>query len=376
MAKKPEKPIAFIDLATQRDVIGVDRIDAALHNVVMHGRYVMGDEITDLESKLASYCGSKHSLGCASGTDALVLAMMAWGVGPGDAVFVPSFTFVATAEAVVLLGATPVFVDVKEDTFNMDVEDLKRAIAETKKTDLNLKLVVPVDIFGQPADFDAIEPVAKSEGMKVLVDAAQSFGASLNGKKVGSMGDMATTSFFPAKPLGCYGDGGAVFCHDEQTLDVLKSLRVHGMGGDKYDNIRIGVNGRLDTMQAAILLLKLEILEKEIPMREAVAKRYRDGLPKYRHQHIITGAQSAWAQYTMLVENRDELQEFLRGKDIPTAAYYPKPVHRQTAYQKFNNRELPVCDMLAGKVISAPMHPYLKEDVQDYIIEGFNEFLK
>ena len=373
MTSKPSKPIAFIDIKAQSNVLG-NKINNALNNVIESGAFIMGKEVDDLEKRLSNYCGVKHTLSCSSGTDALVLVLMAKGIGAGDAVFVPSFTFVATAEAVVLVGATPIFVDVRADTFNMDVDDFKKALKYAKEKGLKAKAVIPVDIFGQPADYDSIIPVAKEENLIVIADSAQSFGASLNGKKVGSIGDFSCTSFFPAKPLGCYGDGGAVFFNDDNMVEALKSIRIHGMGKEKYDNIRIGINGRLDTMQAAILLLKMDIFDDELPKRNLVAKRYRDGLPQYTHQTIIKGADSVWAQYTMLVDKRDELQAHLKEKDVPTAAYYPKPVHMQTAYLKYANRSLPVSEMLAAKVISPPMHPYLDENTQDYIIEAFKSF--
>ncbi|MGD9638783.1 MAG: DegT/DnrJ/EryC1/StrS family aminotransferase [Alphaproteobacteria bacterium] len=373
MTAKPVEPIAFIDLNAQRKVLG-NKVNKALDKIVDSCAFIMGPEVGELENKLSTYCGVKHTLSCASGTDALVLALMAKDVGVGDAVFVPSFTFVATAEAVVLLGATPVFVDVRPDTFNMDVEDLKKAISFAKKSGLNLKAIIPVDIFGQPADYDAIAPIAKDENMFIISDAAQSFGATLNGKKVGNIVDITCTSFFPAKPLGCYGDGGAVFYNDDNLVEPLKSIRIHGMGKEKYDNIRIGINGRLDTMQAAILLLKMDIFDDELPQRNLVAKKYREGLPMYSHQSVMSNATSVWAQYTMLTDRRDELQAFLKEKGVPTAAYYPKPVHMQTAYAKYSKRALPVCERLAEQVISPPMHPYMNENTQDYIIESFKAF--
>ncbi len=377
MATKPEKPIAFIDLVTQRQRIG-NSINEKLAKIMDTGAFIFGPDLHEMEKTLADYSGVKHCLSCASGTDALVLPLMAWGVGPGDAVFVPSFTFVATAEAAVLLGATPVFVDSREDTFNMDVEDLKRAIAYVKKeTDLKPKVVIPVDIFGQPADYDAIIPVARAEGMKVLADSAQSYGATWNGKKVGSIGDMTATSFFPAKPLGCYGDGGAVFCNSDEEFELLKSLRVHGMSKeDKYDNIHIGMNGRMDTMQCAVILEKMKFFDDELPARNRIAKRYRDNLPMLTHQVIDDRAYSVWAQYVMVVKNRAEIMKKMSEKGVPAAAYYPKPVHMQTAYQKWSTRSLPVCEALAANVMSPPMHPYIEEDVQDYIIETIIEAVK
>lgn len=375
MTAQPSEPIAFIDLKAQSNILG-DKIEQVLSKIVSGCNFIMGEEVTILEKRLADYCGVKHCLSCSSGTDALILALMAKGIGAGDAVLVPSFTFVATAEAVVLVGATPIFVDVQADTFNIDPLDLKKAVKIAQKRGLKAKAVIPVDLFGQPADYDQITPIAEEEGLIIITDAAQSFGAELRGRKVGSMGELTCTSFFPAKPLGCYGDGGAVFFDDDHLAEVLKSLRIHGMGKEKYDNVRIGINGRLDTMQAGILLLKMDLLDDEIVKRERAAQRYRDGLPQYTHQTVIEGATSVWAQYTMLVSQRDELQAYLKAKGIPTAAYYPKPVHMQTAYLKYADRSLPVSESLAVKVISPPMHPYLEANVQDYIIEAFKSFMK
>jgi dTDP-4-amino-4,6-dideoxygalactose transaminase len=298
---------------------------------------------------------------------------MAWGIGPGDAVLVPSFTFVATAEVVSLVGATPVFMDVVEDTFNLDAGSLEAAIGEAIRQKLHPRVVIPVDLFGQPADYERIVPVARAHGLKVLADTAQSFGARLNGRATGTFGDATGTSFFPAKPLGCYGDGGAVFTEDEALIGALRSLRVHGQGRDKYDNVRIGMNGRLDTMQAAVLLQKLEIFADELDARMRIARRYNDALADVaKVPRLMQGATSSWAQYTIRVPERDRIASELKQQGIPTAVYYPIPLHRQTAYQHFPAAPggLPVSDRLAAEVLSLPMHPYLDEETQDRIIDA------
>ncbi len=375
MEHKLEKPIAFFDMPTQQKTIGKEKILKSLEKILDHGGYAQGPETKELEEKLAKYTGMKYCLTCSSGTDALILALMSWGVKAGDAVFVPSFTFVATAEAVAFLGATPVFVDSDEKTFNICPKDLETAIKATKeKTDLNLKAIIAVDIFGQPADYRAINKIAKSYNMKVLGDAAQSFGSELDGKKAGAFCDMTATSFYPTKPLGCYGDGGAVFCNSEEEYEILKSCRIHGMGGEKYDNIRLGMTARMDSFQAAVLLHKMEVFEQEMKDRQIIAKRYKDGLTNNTHQTVIDGAMSAWAIYTILSDNRDALQAHLRELNVPTAAFYPRPVHTQTAYKKWATRSLPVCERLAEQVVSIPMQPYLDENSQNYIIEAINSF--
>jgi dTDP-4-amino-4,6-dideoxygalactose transaminase len=377
MTTKLNKPIAFFDMPTQQKVIGKDKILKSLETILDHGGYAQGPETKVLEERLAKYTGAKYCLTCSSGTDALILALMAWGVKSGDAVFVPSFTFVATAEAAAFLGATPIFVDSDEKTFNMSPKDLEIAIEETKKnTDLNLKAIIAVDIFGQPADYEAINKIAKENNMKVLGDAAQSFGAELDGKKAGSFADLTATSFYPTKPLGCYGDGGAVFCNTEEEYEILQSCRIHGMGGEKYDNIRLGLTGRMDSFQAAVLLHKMDVLDKEMEDRQVIAKRYQDGLKTVTQQEVLKGATSAWAIYTVLSENRDGLQAHLKEANVPCAAFYPRPVHTQTAYKKWATRTLPVCERLAKQVVSIPMHPYLEEDQQNYIIETINSFNK
>lgn len=368
------KQIPFIDLAAQQERIR-PLIDAAIAQVLAHGRYILGPEVGELEEALAEFCGAKHCITTSSGTDALLMPLMAWGIGQGDAVFVPTFTFVATAEVVALTGATPVLVDVDEDSFNMDPASLEAAIETTSSSGLVPRAVIPVDLFGQPADYESIAAVAQAQNLRLLADSAQSFGATSRGRSAGSIGDAAATSFFPAKPLGCYGDGGAVFTNDDELADILRSLRGHGGGRDKYDNIRVGINGRLDTIQAAILLEKLKIFPDELERRQFVADRYASGLDGA----VITPSiqddfQSAWAQYTVRVGDRDTLAATCKSANIPTAIYYPTPLHKQTAYAQFPTAPdgAPVSETLAREVLSLPMHPYLEPAVQDRIIDVIN----
>jgi dTDP-4-amino-4,6-dideoxygalactose transaminase len=370
-------PIPFIDLAAQRRRLG-NLIDAAVLRVVDHGGYVMGPEVAALEADLSAFCGARHALTCASGTDALALILMAKGVKAGDAVLCPSFTFAATAEVVAWLGATPVFVDILEDTFNLDPASVVHAVTTAKGLGLNPVGLITVDLFGQPADYDAIEPVCAREGLWMLCDAAQSFGATYKGRKVGSIGFATATSFFPAKPLGCYGDGGAIFTDDDELASVIRSLRVHGQGVDKYDNVRIGMNGRLDTIQAAILIEKLKIFPDEIVARERIAQRYNECLRDIAVvPELPPHVTSVWAQYTLRLRNcnRDAVQAHLNAAGVPTAVYYPKPVHQQTAYRHFPvaGNGLPVSERFAAEVISLPMHPYLGEELQDHIVAAFKD---
>ncbi len=374
----PPAPIAFIDLAAQHARIA-DRVRAAIGRVLDHGGYIMGPEVRKFEDQLAAFVGVKHAISCANGTDALLLGLMAKGVGPGDALLVPSFTFAATAEAVALLGATPVFVDVAESTFNLDPASLAVAIADAKAAGLRLKGVIPVDLFGLPADYDAIDAVVRPLGLFVLEDAAQSLGARYRGRVAGALGDIGATSFFPAKPLGCYGDGGAVFTDDDALAAGLRSLRVHGQGTDKYDNVRIGLNARLDTIQAAVLIEKLAIFDDEIARRQRVADRYTDGLDGVvAVPRVPAGYASVWAQYTVLVDDREHVAAALKAEGIPTAVYYPLPLHRQTAYRGFPcaSSGLPASERLARRVLSLPMHPYLETDVQDRIIAALRRAVR
>ena len=354
-------PINFIDLKAQQSLIRRE-IDAAIASVLDHGQYIMGPEVSQLEQNLRAFTGSKHALTCANGTDALTLVMMAWNVGPGDAVFVPSFTYVATAETPAQLGATPFFVDVLEDTFNIDPLSFAQAIDEAEAGGLRPAVVIPVDLFGQPADVDSIANIAQACGIKVLVDGAQSFGASSHGRRVGTMGDATTTSFFPAKPLGCYGDGGAVFTNDDKLAEIINSIRLHGKGTEKYDNVRIGLNSRLDTIQAAILIEKLKIFPDELLARDRLATAYTDTLTdNVTTPTVVKGMTSTWAQYTLRVNDRRSLQAGLTAAGIPSVVYYPKSLTQQAGYCNFPvvSSGVPVSNDLPSQVISLPMHPYL-----------------
>jgi dTDP-4-amino-4,6-dideoxygalactose transaminase len=375
-----EKPIPFIDVAAQRRRLG-SAIDDAVGRVLTHCQFIQGPEVRALEADLAAFCGAKHVIGCASGTDALLLVLLAWEIGPGDAVICPAFTFHATAEQVALLGATPVFADVEADTFNIDPASLERAVATAKARGLKPRAVIPVDLFGLPADHDAIVAIAEKHGLLVLDDAAQSFGALYRGRKLGKLATATATSFFPAKPLGCYGDGGAVFTDDDALAARVKSLRVHGESPtDKYDALRIGVTGRLDTIQAAVLIEKLKIFPDEIVARQAVAARYAEGLADVAiTPRTGNESTSVWAQYTIRLApgRRDALGAALKAEGIPTAIYYAKPLHRQAAYRDFPAVDggLPVSERLADEVISLPMHAYLEPPVQDRVIAAVQRAL-
>jgi len=368
-------PVPFIDVASQRRRLG-HSIDEAVARVLAHCQFINGPEVTQLEAALAAFSGAKHVVTCASGTDALLMVLMAKDVGRGDAVLCPSFTFCATGEAVALAGATPVFVDVDEATFNIDVNSLKRGIATAKRLGLKPRAVIPVDLFGQSADHDAIGAIAQAEGLFVLDDAAQAFGASYKGRRLGTFGLVTATSFFPAKPLGCFGDGGAILTDDAELAETLRSIRVHGQGSDKYDNVRLGLTGRLDTLQAAILLEKLKIFEDEIAARNRVAQRYAQGLGNVvTVPYLASGATSVWAQYTIRLPagtDRNAFAAALKAQGIPTAIYYPKSMHQQTAYRDYPVADggLPVCEKLSEDVISLPMHAYLDEPTQERIIKA------
>lgn len=368
----------FIDLQAQRSRLG-EPLKQAIESAVACGQWVLGPQVKLLEAELAKFAGVKHAIACANGTDALQLVLMAWGIGPGDAVFVPAFTFCATAEVVALVGATPVFVDVREDTFNIDSESLKSAIAMIRKqARLKPRAVIPVDLFGQPADYRAIEPIAREEKLKLLCDAAQSYGARLDNRVAGAIGDATATSFFPAKPLGCYGDGGASFTNDDELAGSLRSLHVHGEGESRYDNVRVGLNSRLDTIQAAILLEKLKIFEDEIAMRNRIAARYTEKLAvsnKIRVPHVMAGATSIWAQYTIRVPDRDRLQSDLKARGIPSMIYYPIPLSEQGGYKHFPRICVPVSQMLSKEVLALPMHPYLDTETQDRIVNSVLELV-
>ena len=375
---RPE-PVAFIDIGAQRRRLGA-KIDEAVARVLTHCQFINGPEVTQLEADLAAFCGAKHVVACASGTDALLMVLMAQGIGPGDAVICPSFTFCATGEVVALTGATPLFVDVDETTFNMNIASLKKGIATGRKLGLKVKAVIPVDLFGQPADHDAIAEVAKSEGLFVLDDAAQSFGATYKGKRLGTFGLATATSFFPAKPLGCFGDGGAIFTDDADLAERLRSVRVHGQGTEKYDNVRLGLTGRLDTMQAAILIEKLKIFQDEIDARDNVAGRDFDALHNIvTAPRVADGNTSVWAQYTIRLPRggREAFANALKAQGIPTAIYYPKSMHQQTAYKHYPVVEggLPVSERLSEDVISLPMHAYLEPATQDRVIKAVRDAL-
>jgi dTDP-4-amino-4,6-dideoxygalactose transaminase len=364
--------IPFIDVAAQRRVLG-RRIDDAIARVTEHCQFINGPEVGELERALAEFCGAKHALGVASGTDALVLVLMAKGIGRGDAVICPSFTYAASPESVVLAGATPVFCEVDEKTFNIDPAGLESAVAAAKRASLTPKALMTVDLFGLPADYEAINPVAEKLGLYVIDDAAQSFGAAAKGRSIGTLAPVTTTSFFPAKALGCYGDGGAVFTDDDSLADTIRSLRNHGQGTDRYDNVRVGMTGRLDTIQAAVLIEKLKIFPDEIVARERIARRYNAALADVvTVPHLSNESTCVWAQYTVRVSRgrRDALAATLRAQGIPTMQYYPVPSHRQGAYRDFPMADggLAVTDRLAGEVISLPMHAYLDEPTQDRII--------
>ena len=370
-------PVPFIDIGAQRRRLGKS-IDEAVGRVLTHCQFINGPEVAELESQLAAFAGAKYAVTCASGTDALLMVLMAKGVGPGDAVFCPSFTFRATGESVALTGATPVFVDVDAATFNIDVASLRSGITTAKRLGLKPKAVIAVDLFGQSADHDAIDAVAKAEGLFVLDDAAQSFGASYKGKRLGGFGAITATSFFPAKPLGCYGDGGAIFTDDAELVETLRSIRVHGQGSDKYDNVRLGLTGRLDTMQAAVLIEKLKIFEDEIAARNQVAERYaRDLGNVVTVPHVAAGNTSVWAQYTIRLPHgdRDGFAAALKAEGVPTAIYYPKSMHQQTAYREFPVADggLPVSEQLSSDVISLPMHPYLDEATQARVVRAVRD---
>ena len=359
-------------------------MDKAVLDVVASSAFVMGPKIKEMETAFADYVGVKHCIACNSGTDALLLALKAWDVKPGDAVFVPSFTFFASAEVIAMQGATPVFVDVNKDTFNLNVVDLECKIEQTiKNGKLTPRVIIAVDLFGLPVDFTRIRQVADRYGLLVLEDGAQGFGGRIGDRKACTFGDISTTSFFPAKPVGCYGDGGAVFTNNDEWAALMDSYHIHGKGSDRYDNVRIGMNSRLDSIQAAILLVKLKAFkEYELVDVNAVAARYTEKLKEVvKTPTVPQGFYSSWAQYTLQVENkevRNGLQAALKAIDIPTAIYYPIPMHRQTAfnYLESNDNRCPVSDQLADTVISLPIHPYLSEAEQDLICEAVCGFLR
>lgn len=365
--------VPFVDLKAQYKRLKPE-VDARIQSVLDHGRFINGPEVTELEAALCEFAGCEHAIGVASGTDALVMALMAQNIGPGDAVFLPSFTFTASAEVVLVVGAHPVFVEVNPRTFNLELDHLKDQIAAVKQAGkLVPKAIIPVDLFGLPADYTGLDEIAKKDGLFVLSDAAQSFGARLGEARVGTLAPVTTTSFFPAKPLGCYGDGGAIFTNSAETADVLRSIRAHGKGTGKYDIVRIGVNGRLDTLQAAILLPKLAIFDQEIQAREKLASHYDARLS----QTVTTPLRendkaSSWAQYSILLDNRADVAAKLGDAGIPTAVYYPLPMHLQPAYAAYGDGagSLPVSESLSERILSLPMHPYMDEATADRICDA------
>jgi dTDP-4-amino-4,6-dideoxygalactose transaminase len=372
------KPIAFIDLAAQQQRIR-EKLDARIATVLDHGQYIMGQEVSRLEEELAEYCGVSHAISCSSGTDALMLGLIALGVRPGDAVIVPSFTFAATAEVLPCLGAIPVFADIEHATFNLDPDGLEPALAAASKAGVKTVGIIPVGLFGQPANMDRINAFAEANGLWVMDDAAQSFGTEWNGIRTGRLGAITATSFFPAKPLGCYGDGGAVFTDDDDYAEVMRSARIHGMGRERYYHDRYGMTARMDTLQATILSEKLTIFAEELDLRQAVANRYNDGLGGAVETPAIDArATSSWAQYCIrLAEGSDRgaVQAALKERGIPTAIYYPMGMHQQPPYARFPVAEggLPVTADNCSRVLALPMHPYLDAETQQFIIDAVVE---
>lgn len=378
----------FRDLQKQYQILK-EEIDKNMQEVLTAGNFISGKQVGELEKQLADYVGIKHCISCANGTDAITLALMALNVGEGDAVFVPDFTFFSTGECPAYEGAAPIFVDIDENTFNMNPQSLQSAIdAVLKEGKLIPKVIIPVDLFGQPANFDEIKKIADKYNLYVIEDAAQGFGGEIRGQKACSFGDIATTSFFPAKPLGCYGDGGAIFTNDDEIADLLKSLRVHGKGSDKYDNIRLGMNSRLDTLQAAILQVKLKAFsEYELTDVNKIAQRYTElltNLPtsyKIQTPFVKEGFVSSWAQYSVLLENkeqRDGLQAYLKEKGIPSMIYYVKPMHNQGAFKEIKTvyTDLSITEDVCNRILALPMHPYLNEEDQNYIVGNIATFLE
>lgn len=386
--------IPFIDLKAQFLQLE-DEIRAGIDAVLSHGKFIMGPEVRELEERLADFAGVKHAITCSSGTDALLMPLMAQKIGPGDAVFTTPFTFIATAEVITLLGATPVFVDIDPRTFNIDPAKLKLAIQAVKANEPEIhplpytshpepllpKAIIPVDLFGLPADFGPIMEIAKEENLFVLEDAAQGFGGVYKGRKAGGLAHAGAVSFFPAKPLGCYGDGGAVLTDDDELAAQLSSIRAHGKGTEKYDNVRLGLNARLDTLQAAILLPKLKVFPQEIEARQNIAEQYTRLLASSNAiatPYIPPALQSAWAQYSIICEDRDSLQAALKEAGVPTMVYYPKSLHQQKAYKELHYKEgaFPVAEKTPKHILSLPMHPYLDTTQVEKICEAITKSLK
>ena len=376
-----EKPVPtrFIDLKTQYQRLQVD-IDAGIRRVLDHGAYIMGPEISELEAGLSAFCGARHSIACSSGTDALLLGLMACEVGPGDAVFTTPFTFFATAEVIAILGATPVFVDIDARTFNIDPVKLDQAIRRVASAGrLTPRGIIPVNLFGLPADYDAINAIAADHQMFVLEDTAQGFGGEYKGRMSGSLGDISATSFYPPKPLGCYGDGGAVFTSDDALADKIRSIRVHGEGADKYDNIRIGLNARMDSIQAAVLLPKLAVFAEEITQRQRVARNYSAALAGLVETPCVSAdCKSVWAQYSVLSDHRQSIRSALAACHIPTVIYYPVPCHLSPALEYLGYRpgDMPVAENVSGRIFSLPMHPYIKDGFAGQVAEIISDAVK
>ena len=372
----------FRNLKKQYQVLKTD-IDSKMQEVLQNTNFISGKQVVELEQKLAEYVGVKHCISCANGTDALTLALMTWNIGPGDAVFVPDFTFFSSGEVVSFEGAEPVFVDVKGDTFNIDPAKLRKAIVKViEEKKYTPKVIIAVDLFGQPAEFDEIRKIADEFSLFVLEDGAQGFGGEINGKKACSFGDISTTSFFPAKPLGCYGDGGAVFTDNDEWAALISSYRIHGKGSYKYDNVRIGMNSRLDTLQAAVLLAKLSAFAQyEVSRVNDVAKKYTEELREIvKTPVVLEGFLSSWAQYTIRLENqeqRDGLQKYLKEHDIPSMVYYPKAMHSQEAFAPFKGEEteLAVTTELCKGVLALPMHPYMDEEEIEQVVTVIKEYI-
>ncbi len=363
----------FIDLKAQQKRIR-GKIEKRIQVVLDHGKYIMGPEVFELEEMLTEYVGVKHCISCSSGTDALLIPLMAKGIGKGDGVLTTPFTYIATAEVIALLGATPVFVDIYPETFNMNPAGIENAIMLAQKKGLNPKALIPVDLFGLPARYRLVEEEAKKHNLFVLEDAAQGFGGAIRGRKAGSFGHAAATSFFPAKPLGCYGDGGAVFTNDDELADIMRSIRVHGGGADKYDNVRIGLNGRLDTIQAAILLEKLEIFDDEVDTRNKVAEYYSSNINDIiKTPYTPEGYLSSWAQYSVILPEdleRQSVMNKLKNKDIPSMVYYQTPLHLQSVFNElgYKSGDFSVSEKISEKVLSLPIHPYLDSEQQNHVL--------
>ena len=368
----------FIDLKTQQSRIR-DKIDKRIKSVLDHGKYIMGPEVFELEEKLSKYVGMRYCISCSSGTDALLIPLLAHKIGPGDAVITTPFTYIATAEVISLLGAEPVFVDIYDATYNMDPRYIEDAIKHAENKGLNTKAIIPVDLFGLPARYRIINDIAEKYKLIVIEDAAQGFGGEIRGKKAGSFGHVASTSFFPAKPLGCYGDGGAIFTNDEELAEKMKSIRVHGSGANKYENIRLGINGRLDTFQAAILLEKLSIFDNELKLRNSVADYYSNNISsRFIKPFTPKDYFSSWAQYSLLSKSnseRDKIMLSLSEADIPSMIYYKLPLHLQIVLKKlgYKKGDFPISESISNKVFSIPMHPYLDKEQQNKIIQILND---